>query len=77
MPARWVVRRDPNGHEVAAPVRCFVAGAIVAEPGVRTVEQCIADLITGDEEVVGGSEKQLILRAGVFVGYIEITRETP
>ena len=45
MPGRWVTRKDLDGFPTGEPLARFVANAILAEPGLRTVEQCIAELL--------------------------------
>jgi len=74
MPARWVVRKDVEGRDVGESLACFLSDAIVAEPGLRTVEQCIAELVGAGETVVGDSDKRPIFKSGGLVGYISITR---
>lgn len=73
MPARWVTRKNVDGRDVGEPQKCFVANAIVAEPGVRTVEQCIAALVGAGETVIGNSDKRPVMSDGQLVGYITIT----
>lgn len=72
MPGRWVSRKNLDGVPVREPLACFIARAIVAEPGLRTVEQCIHDLLEPGEEVRGESDERQILKAGCVVGFIEI-----
>lgn len=72
MPGRWVTRKDLDGLLVDEPMACFVADAIVAEPGLRSVEQCIQDLLELDEEVQGKGDDLQILKYGSVVGFIEI-----
>lgn len=75
MPLRWVTRRDVNGREDALPVRCFVEGAVVAEPGLRTVGQCISSLLRDGEQCDDDKSNQRpIKKDGRLVGYIDITR---
>ena len=74
MPYRWVTRRDTEGREHSPAARAHVEGAIVSEPGVRTVEQCVAALLADGEECQGASNKRPIFKAGVLVGYIDISR---
>lgn len=77
MPYRWVLRKGLNGSRESALVRCFVKNAIVAEPGLRTVEECIA-LLLRDGEVCKDVEGHMeIHRGDGIAGYIEITREQP
>lgn len=75
MPARWITRRTVDGKAVSNSLRCFIEGAIVAEPGFRTVEQCIAELVAEDETVVGRSDNRPIMKDGQLIGYIEVSRE--
>lgn len=77
MPQRWVTRRDIEWRELAPPMRCFVEGAIVAEVGVRRVEECVAALLEPDERCVGVGDKRPIEKDGKLVGFIEISREVP
>lgn len=72
MPGRWVSRKDLDGMLVDAPLPCFVTHAIVAEPGVRTVEQCIAELLEAGEEIQGEGDSRQVVKDGVVVGFIEI-----
>jgi len=77
MPQRWVVRRDAEGKAVAEPLRCFVENAILAEPGLRRVEECVAALVHDGEECTPKSDKRPITKGGLYVGFIEISREFP
>lgn len=72
MPGRWVTRKDLNGLVRGKPLPCFVAHAIVAEPGVRTVEQCVQDLLDEGEEAQGDADSRRVVKEGRVVGYIEI-----
>ena len=74
MPLRWVVRKDVVGRETAPALRAFVEGAIVAEPGLRTVDQCVASLLGEGEECEGVTDKRPIRKDGKLIGYIDITR---
>jgi hypothetical protein len=73
MGSRWVVRRDTKGRQVGEPLRCFLPGAIVAEPGLRTLEQCITILLIDGECAEGNSDKRVIKHEGKLSGYIHIT----
>jgi hypothetical protein len=57
---------------VGEPLRCFVPGAIAAEPGVLTIEQCVTLLLLEDESAQGDGDMRPIKRGGVLVGYIHI-----
>ena len=72
MPGRWVTRKDADGFVVDEPLECYVAHAIVATPGVRTVEGCIAQLLDDDEAVRGIGNDLEIVKGGEVVGTIEI-----
>ena len=72
MPFRWVIRRDLEGRVASRPTRSHVEGAIVSEPGLRSVEQCVSALLAQDETCEGSSNKRPIYRAGTLVGHIEI-----
>jgi hypothetical protein len=72
MPGRWVTRKDLDGLLVDQPMACFVSHAIVAEPGLRTVEQCIEDLLEAGERVHGDGDDRQILKNEQIVGFIEI-----
>ena len=76
MPGRWVTRKDLDGLLVDEPQACFVAQAIVAEPGLRTVEQCIHSLLESGEEVRGQGDDRQIVKDQRIVGYIEIRYRT-
>ena len=77
MPQRWVIRRDSNGKSESEPLRCFVEHAIVAEPGVRRVEECVTALLRDGEECTSTAERRPITKSGVYVGFIDISREFP
>jgi len=77
MPQRWVTRRDVDGKAEGEPLRCFVEHAILAEPGLRRVEECVAALVQEGEECTSKAEKRPINRDGLFVGFIEISKEFP
>lgn len=72
MPFRWVIRRDLEGRAASRPARSHVEGAIVSEPGLRSVEQCVSALLAHGETCEGNSSKRAIFKAGTLVGYIEI-----
>jgi hypothetical protein len=72
MPFRWVIRRDLQGRVASRPTRSHVEGAIVPEPGLRSVEQCVSALLIHGETCEGTSGKRPIFKAGTLVGYIEI-----
>lgn len=74
MPFRWVSRRDVEGRETAPAIRGHIEGAIVSEPGVRTIEECVAALIETGESCVGTSNKRPVMKAGALVGYIDISK---
>jgi hypothetical protein len=73
MPFRWVIRRDLEGRETSRPARSHIEGAIVSEPGLRSVEQCVYALLDDDETCEGRSNKRPIFKAGTLVGYIDIS----
>lgn len=77
MPQRWVIRRDTNGKAEGEPLRCFVEHAILAEPGLLRVEECVAALTQADEDCTSTADKRPIKKAGVYIGYIEISRDIP
>lgn len=77
MPQRWVIRRDADGKADGEPLRCFVEHAILAEPGLRRVEECVAALVRDGEECSSRLDKRPITKAGEYVGFIEISREFP
>jgi hypothetical protein len=77
MPQRWVIRRDTNGKPEGEPLRCFVEHAILAEPGLRLVEECVTALVHDGEECSSKADKGPITRDGVYVGFIEVCREFP
>lgn len=77
MPQRWVVRRDVDGQAESEPLRCFVEHAILAEPGLRRVEECVAALVRDGEECTSTADKRPVTKNGVYVGFIEVTREFP
>jgi hypothetical protein len=72
MPSRRVVRLDTQGRETSERLRCYCLGAIVAEPGLLNLEQCLAILLTDGECVEGISDELAIKRDGELVGYIQI-----
>lgn len=45
----------------------------MSEPGLRSVEQCIATLLAHDETCEGRSDKRPIFKSGKLVGYIDIS----
>ena len=77
MPARWVYRTDDSGSIVSPPLKCFVEGAIIAEPGMRTVGQCIASLLQAGEGCEGTGDVRPVRRDGHVVGHIHISRNHP
>lgn len=77
MPGRWVTRRDVSGKALGEPLRCFLPHAIVAEPGLRSVDQCVQLLVEKGETCVGDEEHRLIMNHGTVVGHIDVTRERP
>lgn len=77
MPGRWAIRRDVFGKAEGEALRCFLPHAIVAEPGLRSIDQCVSMLLGEGETCAGGDQDQVILRNGQVVGHICITREKP
>jgi len=77
VPQRWVVRRDLQGHPEHEPLRCYVDNAVIAEPGLRTVAQCIAELLRENEECIGEGDHRLVHRDGTLMAHIDVTREKP
>jgi hypothetical protein len=75
MPMRWIVRRDVDGKEVGDPLRCYDQNVIIAVPGVRSIEQCLVDLLRPGEECLGQGEKRPIMFYGKYVGHIETRRD--
>jgi hypothetical protein len=73
MPGRWVSRKALNGETVSEPLACFVAHAIVAEPGLRSVDQCIKALLKEGEEAVGDGDSRQIVKDGIVVGFMDIS----
>jgi len=73
MAARRIVRLDLEGREVRKPLRCIFPGAIAAEPGIRTIEQCIAMLLIDGESAEGDSDRRVVTQAGKVVGYIDLS----
>jgi len=76
MPTRWVTRMDVDGQPLREPMKCFIEGAIIAEPGFRTVEQCVAELIEPGEVCIGHSDRRPIMKDGKLVGYVAIDYRT-
>jgi hypothetical protein len=64
MPQRWVVRRDMDGKAQNEPMRCFLPHAIVAEPGLRTIDQCINGLLQEGEAFIGDGDHRLVVLDG-------------
>jgi hypothetical protein len=77
MPSRRVVRLDTQGRETGEPLRCYLANAIVAEPGLLTLEQCLRILLVDGECAEGDSDKRPIRCNGQLVGYIDIADVEP
>jgi hypothetical protein len=77
VPIRWVVRRSVDGYEAAPPMRCLADDTIAAEPGLRSVAECVAILLEEGERCEGVSDKRPVRKFGQLVGYIEISREYP
>jgi hypothetical protein len=77
VPIRWVVRRSLDGYEAAPPMKCLADDSIAAEPGLRSVAQCVAILLEDGESCEGVSDKRPVLKDGQLVGYIDISREYP
>jgi hypothetical protein len=77
VPQRWVIRRDADGKPEGDPLRCFVEHAILAEPGLRLVEECVTALLREGEECSSKADKRRITKDGVYIGFIEVSREFP
>jgi hypothetical protein len=77
MPTRWVFRRDIEGILVSPPLKCFIEGAIAAEPGHRTVGQCIASLLDDGESCPSEGLIRFVHKDRQVVGSIHISREHP
>jgi hypothetical protein len=58
-------------------MRCLADDTIAAEPGLRSVAQCVAILLEEGESCEDVSDKRPVRKFGQLVGYIEISREYP
>lgn len=72
---RVLVRKAPDGVALGPARQCYGVTAIVAVPGVRTVEEWVQALLEDDESVVGPLDQPRITikRGDDVVGYFEIT----
>jgi hypothetical protein len=77
MHAQWVFRRNEKGEVVGTPLRCLDEDAIVAEPGILPMEECLSLLLREGESCGGKTHKRFVLRDGKIVGYIELSEEHP
>jgi hypothetical protein len=73
----WVTRRNVDGSEVAEPMRCIEPDAILAQPGHRSVAECLALLVARDEECSGDGGNRPIKKSGQLVGYLTFTDQPP
>lgn len=73
----WVVRRSLDGETIGEPHLCAKPGRIVREPGMLTLEEQIATLLSVDETVDhDGSKGRLAILAGNrLAGFIDVLDE--
>jgi hypothetical protein len=76
---RFLVRRTTDGVAIGPARQCYGVTAVVAVPGVRTVEEWVHALLEDDESVVGALDqpKITIVRGDDVVGYFEIVHSDP
>jgi hypothetical protein len=70
----WVVRKTPDGKSIGEPRLCAKPGRIDRKPGIPTLEEQIAILLSGDETVdgSGASGRLRILAGDQLAGFIEV-----
>ena len=73
----WVTRRNVDGDEVVASMRCVAPDAILAQPGLRTFAECVPLLLAHDEECNGEGGSRPIKKFGRVVGYLTFTSHPP
>jgi len=73
----WVTRRNVDGDEVVAPMRCIAPDSMLAQPGHRTFAECLALLVAHDEECSGEGGRRPIKKFGQVVGYLTFTNHPP
>ena len=73
----WVTRKNVDGDDVVAPMRCVAPGSILAQPGHRTFPECLALLLAHDEECSGDGGSRPIKKSGRVVGYLTLTSYPP
>jgi hypothetical protein len=76
---RWITRRTLDGVGVAPPEHCYEPATIAAIPGVRTIEECVLQMLREDERIDGELDQPRISikRGDEVIGYFEITRRQP
>lgn len=72
----WVTRRNLDGSQAVAPIRCVDVDAVASQPGYRTLPECLAILVLPDESCTGEGTRRPIERSGRVVGYLMLTAES-
>ena len=69
-----VVRTSPDGETIGEPHLCAKPGCIAREPGILTLEEQIATLLSDGELVDEGdsSGRRKILAGNQLAGFIEV-----
>jgi hypothetical protein len=73
----WVVRKSLDGETIGEPQLCAKPGRIDREPGMPTLEEQIAILLSDDEIVdnAGANGRLKILAGNQLAGFIEVIDE--
>ena len=75
--SKWVVRRTLDGKVAYEARFCTEFTPLLKDTGVRTVDDCIRELLDPDEQVGSGAGRRPILRGEQVVGFIDVTDVRP
>jgi hypothetical protein len=75
----WVVRISTDGESIGEPHVCATPGHIIREPGMPTIEEQIAILLSDGETVDdrAANGRLRILSGSQLSGFIEVLDESP
>ena len=71
----WVARQNLDGSLAVEPILCVEVDVMVAQPGHRTLRECLEILIADGERCTGEGSRRPIEKSGHLVGYLTLTSD--
>ena len=75
--AKWVIRRTLDGKDASEARIGTEFTPFLKDTGVRTVDDCIRELLAPGEHLGPGTGRRPILRGEQVVGFIDVTDMRP